>query len=389
MTAALLLLVLSAGEPAFEAPVEVDRWHFAGVPVASYASDVGLTVGAALFMYAPDPEHPGEQDSLTLAASYATRGPRQADVAWVHQRLLGLPLRWRLTLHGGDDALMPYWGEGAQLGGLEVPTGSGTPPAPYRYHDRRFLAAATLRGPFLGGFGWHLRARFLDVGVPEPSALLARSAPPGARGGRVALFEAGLLYDTRDHELSPHRGLFVTAAAFAAPQLGGVSDFSFHGYDASARAYLPLLSRATLALRALYDHKLAGVPSRADAARAVPFFERSLYEGLAYGEGLGGGGSVRGIARFRLSGDEKALGSAELRLDLFSTHLLGKLQEYGVDGGIDAGWARQPGWAAVDAAGLAAGLRLTWDHAILVRVEMGRALGGGDETLYVSFGEQF
>jgi len=387
--AGLLLLALAAGEPTIEAPLEVDRWHFAGFPIASYASDVGLTLGAAVFMYAPVPEHPEEQDAVTLSASYATRGPRQVDAGWVHQRLFGLPLRWRLNLHGGDDALMPYWGEGAQLGGLDVPTGSGTPPAPYRYHDRRFFAAATLRGPFVGAFGWHVRARFLDVGVPGQSALLAESNPPGAHGGRVALFEAGLLFDTRDRELSPRRGLYLTAAAFAAPQLGGVSDFSFHGYDASGRAYLPLPLGATLALRALYDHKLPGVPGRRDAAQEVPFFERALYEGFAYGEGLGGGGTVRGVARYRISGDEKALGNVELRINFLSTHLFDKTQEYGVDAGLDAGWARQPGYAAVDAAGIAAGVRLTWDHAVLIRVEMGRALSGGEETLYVSFGELF
>lgn len=389
MITSLLLLSLAAGEPSLEVPLEVEGWHFALFPVASYASDVGLTVGGAIFMYSPVPGHPDEQDAVTLSSSYATRGPRQADGSWAHQRILGLPLRTNVNLHVGDEPFMPYWGEGARLGGLDVPTGAGTPPVPYRYHDRRFFAAASLRGPFLGAFGWHVRARFLDVGVPEPSALLVRSAPPGERGGRVALFEAGLLFDTRDRPLSAHSGVLLAAAAFAAPQLQGVSDFAFHGYDASARAYVPLVFGATLAMRALYDRKLAGVPTRSDATRAVPFFERSLYEGIAYGEGMGGASTVRGIARYRLAGDEKALASAELRVSLFSTHLLDKTQEYGLDGGIDYGWARQPGYAAVDDAGASAGLRLIWDHAILIRVEMARAVRGGDQTLYVSFGEQF
>jgi surface antigen Omp85-like protein len=384
-----LALALAAGEPIVETPLEVDRWHFAAFPIASYASDVGLTVGGALFMYAPVTGHPDEQDALTLSASYATRGPRQADAGWVHQRLFGWPLRFRLNLHVGDEPFMPYWGEGAQLGGLGVPTGSGTPPEVYRYHDRRFFAAAVLRGPIVGAFGWHVRARFLDVAVPEQSALLAESAPPGAHGGRVALFEAGLLFDTRDREVGPRSGVLLAAAAFAAPQLHGVSDFAFHGYDASARAYVPLPLGATLALRALYDHKLSGVPGRSDAAEAVPFFERALYEGITFGEGLGGASTIRGVARYRVSGDEKALGSAELRIALFSTHLLGKTQDFGVDGGIDAGRARQPGYPTVDATGFAVGLRFVWDHAVIARVEMGRALHGGDQTLYISFGDQF
>jgi hypothetical protein len=203
----------------------------------------------------------------------------------------------------------------------------------------------------------------------------------------VALGEAGLLWDSRDREVGTRRGVFLAAAAFVAPQLGGVSDFAFHGYDASARAYVPLGLGATLALRALYDRKMADAPRA--AADAVPFFERMLYEGIAYNEGLGSAATIRGIARYRVSGPEKALGNVQLRVNLLTTHLVGKVQEWGLDGGIDAGWARQPGFGSVDAAGFAAGLRFLWDRAILLRVEMGRAWRGGDRTLYVAFGEQF
>ena len=379
---------LDPDAPRIDTPLEVGRWHFAAIPIASYSSDIGLLVGGALFFYAPVPDYPDERDEAAISASFATRGPRSLDTSWSKRRIFGTRLRSMVNLHLADDALMPYWGEGARLGDLGVPTGYGTPPEPYRYHDRRLFLAATLRGPIAGAFGWHLRARYLYLGVPEESALLAAAAPPGERGGRVALGEVGLVYDTRDRELGTHTGAFVTAALFAAPQLGGVSDFAFHGYDASVRLYLPLVLGATLALRALYDRKLSGVPGRGDAEQAVPFFERSLYEGLAYGEGMGGAATVRGVARYRFAGDEKALGNAQLRWNLLTTHFAEKTQEYGLSAGIDAAWARQPGFEAVDGIGAALGLRFLWDRAVLLRVEMGRT-PGGDDTLYVAFGEQF
>ena len=383
-----MMCLLAAEEPQLDTPLEVGRWHFAAVPIASYSSDIGLLVGGALFFYAPVPDHPDERDEATISASFATRGPRSVDSTWARRRIFGTRLRSMVNLHLGDDALMPYWGEGARLGGLDVAAGYGTPPVPYRYHDRRLFVAGVLRGPIVGALGWHVRARYLYLGVPEESALLAASAPPGERGGRVALGEAGLAYDTRDREVGTRSGAFLTAALFVAPQLGGVSDFAFHGYDASVRLYVPLVLGASLALRALYDRKLSGVPGRGDAERAVPFFERTLYEGLSYGEGMGGAATVRGVARYRFAGDEKALGNAQLRWNLFTTHLAGKTQEYGLSAGIDAAWARQPGFAAVDGTGAALGLRFIWDRAILLRVEMGRA-PGGDDTLYVAFGEQF
>jgi hypothetical protein len=181
----------------------------------------------------------------------------------------------------------------------------------------------------------------------------------------------------------------LTAAAFAAPQVGGLSDFAFHGYDASARAYVPLGLGLTVALRALYDRKMAGVPRTHSVTEAVPFFERMMYEGIAFNEGFGSAATLRGIARYRISGPEKALGNAQLRANLFTTHAFDKTQEWGLDVGIDAGWARQPGYPHVDAAGVAGGLRFLWDRMLLLRVEMGRALRGGDATLYVTFGEQY
>lgn len=363
-------------------------WHFVGLPLVSYGSDVGLTLGGALFFYRDVAHHPGLQQSSTLSLSWASRGPRNLDLGWGTPRLLG-PIEGRIHLHLSDDPRMPYWGEGAQLGGLSVPAGYGTPPPEYRYHDRRAFFAAILRGPILGSLGWHVRGRYLNVGVPESSALLITSSPPGYRGGRVLLAEAGLLYDRRDRPMATREGLFLSASGFAAPFVSGVSDFAFHGYNGTARFYVPLWPGAALAFRGLYDHKLAGLPwgNKSDHD-AVPFFERMLYEGYTYDEGLGSASTIRGIARYRVAGERKLLGNAQLRVNLLTLHLAGKDQEIGVTGGVDAGRAWQPGYEHVDGAGVAAGLRLIWDRAVLLRVEMARARGG-DQALYVAFGEQF
>lgn len=370
-------------------PRDAGAWRFAGFPLLSYGSDVGLQLGAALFLYRHLPERPEEEDRLSLSLSYATKGPRSVDLEAGLRRLLGTSLRVRGRLRLADDRLMPYWGEGAGLGGLSTPPGAGAPPPPYRYHDRRAFASVALRGALAGAVGWHVRARWLDVDVRAPSALLAASAPPGARGGRVALGEVGLLVDTRDREVDTRRGLFATAGAFAAPAIGGVSDFAFHGYDAVLRAYVPLGSRATLMARGLYDRKVAGALGAARGAAAVPFFERMLYEGLRFGEGLGGAETVRGVARLRLAGDEKALLNVEVRTRLATTHLLGRPEEWEVAAGFDAGRARQAGYAAVHGEGVAIGLRMLWDRSVLTRLDVARALGGADYAVYLAFGKLF
>jgi hypothetical protein len=373
------------GSPAVSSEV-APGWRFVGLPLVSYGSDVGLTLGAALFFYRD--LAPGLQASSTLSGSWASRGPRSFDLGMGTPRLLG-PIEGRINLHLADDARMPYWGEGARLGGLPVSPGYGTPPPEYRYHDRRVFFAAILRGPIAGALAWHVRGRYLNVGVSDPSALLVSSAPPGSRGGRVLLAEAGLLYDQRDRPIATRQGVLLAASAFIAPFVSGISDFAFHGYTVTARAYLPLWPGAALAFRGLYDLKLAGMPWGPPGDRdAVPFFERMLYEGYAFDEGLGSAATLRGIARDRVSGERKLLGNAQLRVNLFTLHLVGKSQEFGGTAGLDAGRAWQPGYPYVDGAGAAVGLRLIWDRSVLLRVELARARGG-DQTLYVAFGEQF
>lgn len=54
----------------------------------------------------------------------------------------------------------------------------------------------------------------------------------------------------------------------------------------------------------------------------------------------------------------------------------------------NAGRARQAGHAAVDALGVAAGVRMIWDHAVLARLDLARAPGGANDV-YVAFGEMF
>lgn len=380
---------LASDDPGAGSRPDVGSWRFAGFPVVTYGSDLGLQLGAALFLYRRLPEQPEADDRLTLSLSLATRGPRTIDLGTTMRRLFSTSLRLDANLHLADDRLMPYWGEGAGLGGLSTPPGAGSPPPPYRYHDRRMFTSVALRGVLISPVGWHVRARWLDVDVRKQSALLAAADPPGARGGRVALGEVGLLVDTRDQEVETRRGVFATASAFQAPRLGGVSDFAFHGYDAALRVYVPLWPGGTLQARALYDLKVAGALAESPGTAAVPFFERMLYEGLRFGEGLGGAGTLRGVARFRLAGDEKALVNVEVRERLAATHLLGRREEWEVAAGFDAGRARQAGYAPVHAQGVAIGARMIWDRSVVVRLDVARALGGADYAAYLAFGKLF
>ena len=278
----------AAGEP----PASDVHWHIAPFPVGSYGSDVGLTLGAALFAY----RHtralgPMRDDMLSLRVDVATRGPREVVLSGSIVRPFGVPLltRWDVAL--ADDPTLPYWGEGAQLGGLSVPAGYGTPPEPYR------------------------------------STAAARSWPGSSAARSVAR----------------SRGTSVAAGS-------------------RSRPHVPDRCRTIRSTDTL--------SARAPTCRSCPG-SRSQF-----------GPSTTG------SSQAKILGNAELRAVLFRSHLLGNTQDWGMDVGVDAGRAQQPGYPPIHAESAVVGIRLVWSSAVIVRVQAGR-VRGGETALYLSFGGLF
>ena len=369
-------LVLAASDPG-PAPAADGSFRFAVIPAFSYGSDVGATLGAATFVYRPT-QIPGRHDLLLMSASYATRGPRALQLNLESPRLHG---DWggRIDVRVADDNQDPYWGEGGALGGSTVPPGAGSAPSPYRFHGRRAFLAATARPTSAASPSPYARVRLLALDVHDPGALLGAAQPLGSRGGSSLLWEAGLLVDTRDRDVGTRRGLHASASGFAAPAFGPIGPGSFGGGNVTASLFWPLADGATLAVRALAEAKLGD----------VPFYERSYYEGVLYGGGLGGAGTVRGLARLRMPGDYKALATAELRTTLLQGRpVAGKLLQLGIGAGLDAAYARQRGHPALTALGGFAGLRALWDGAVLLRFEVGYA-GQGAAAMYLVTGEQF
>lgn len=372
---AVVVGALLAGAPPEPGP------RLAALPLVSYGSDIGLQLGGVLYLYRVDQQ--GERtDWAALALSWASHGPRSVEAKGEVLRLGGSSLRTFFQLKGSLDTSAPYWGEGAGLVGPGVtpgvPPGAGEPPGPYRYRSVGPWASIILRGDLAGALGWWSRLRTTHASVSDAPPLLLATAPPGAGGGTSTLLHAGVVYDTRDRAASPRRGLLLDASFFGAPRLPPLSGWTQGGLDAGMRGYLEVWPGAVLAARLLYDLK------RGD----VPFFERTLYEGITYGEGLGGSGTVRGLARDRLAGEEKLLAGCELRAYLLETHWLGRLQEWGVSAGADAGRARDRGQPAVFGAGGFGGARLLWDRAVTLRFEVGYA-GQGSPAFYLAFDEAY
>lgn len=346
------------------------------IPLVAYSSDLGWRAAGGVFLYDLGPRNQRD-DWAAIQLSWTSRGPRYAELKGELRDLFGTSLRSFYQLKLLDDVAAPYWGEGANLGSGPAP-GTGTPPGPFQYHVTGPWLAWSLRGPLSEHLDWFTRVRWTRRNLHDRGEVLEEERPVGYGGGGLALAAVGLVVDTRDDEIGPKRGVFADGSLLASPRLGRFSRHALAGANITVREYVPLWKNATLALRQLYENKVGD----------VPFGERTQLEGLGNGEGLGGAGTVRGMARARLSGEEKMLASVELRAEVLETTWWGRVQHFGLSAGIDAGRARQRGYEPVGGIGAFGGLRFAWDRAVLVRFEIGHA-GQGGPAYYLSFDEPF
>ena len=132
--------------------------------------------------------------------------------------------------------------------------------------------------------------------------------PNEADGGWVNTLKAGLTWDSRDNRPNPMKGIWTELGVEISPKFLG-NDWGFSKLYITHRQYFTLVERdLSLVYRLGYQMTLSG---------EVPFFYQSqvLTSRLTgyTSEGLGGSGTLRGVLKNRVVGDDFFLGNVELR----------------------------------------------------------------------------
>jgi len=131
-------------------------------------------------------------------------------------------------------------------------------------------------------------------------------------GGVFSILKAGLVFDTRDSEQVPMKGIWAEATLLAAPKFMSSMDNSFLKLALYWRHYIPIIkNRLSFAYRLNYQGTIAGYTP----VYAQTFTFNSVSNGL-YNEGLGGAKTIRGMVRNRTVGDGIVLGNFEFRWDV-------------------------------------------------------------------------
>lgn len=131
--------------------------------------------------------------------------------------------------------------------------------------------------------------------------------PDEATGGYSSAVRLGLMYDTRNVEAAPSKGIWAEAHAILAPGFLGTSH-PYYRYSATFRHYLPLKGEdLVFAYRLNYQGTIG---------ETAPFYVLPYFTMVGLGfdrDGLGGYRTVRGMLRGRVQALDAAFFNAELR----------------------------------------------------------------------------
>lgn len=201
----------------------------------------------------------------------------------------------------------------------------------------------------------------------------------------VDFFEYSVLYDTRDNETSPLRGMYHQLRLRLSPGGSAPLPYRYGQVNATARFYVTPVHRwLTIAVRVVGD-VLFGDP---------PFYELARFEDTF---ALGGVNGVRGVPGGRYYGKVKLFGNVESRSQFASFQMLGldctlAAVLFADVGRLWSDWDSDPlldGRGIGLKVGLGAGLRLQQGTAFVVRGDIAWSPDARPIGAYVTAGQLF
>jgi hypothetical protein len=229
-----------------------------------------------------------------------------------------------------------YWGMGNDTT-VERATVSPTTEAEqkrYRYTLVQPFGRLTLRGELGGPWAWFgfLAARWTDVQT-YPGSLLAEERPYGMAGGFGVQPGIGVVYDTREPELTPDRGVLVELSLRGMPKVAGTDGEWFAIFE-SVRAFWTLSPGTVLGSRVMAESTFGD----------VPFYDLNTWGGLTPTMGFGGSDTLRGVSFGRWRDRNKAVWNNELRIDVYTHTVLHREVRWQVVPTFDLGmvWGDAP-----------------------------------------------
>ncbi len=313
---AAVAVLLFAAPRAARGQVPNEPWSWLLVPLPTYNSLDGLGVELVGGWWKSAPPGPIPSGAtMSPGASISTSGTQTLSFTYNNT---GRVPGWRFLGIVGYERFerAPYFGLGnASVLNDSLESANGGETHYYRYSLARTTAIAAVQHHIAGPLRVHLGAQYRHYratplgGAPTALAADLASGIASDTGSSTGVeVRGGLLFDTRDEEASPSRGVFVEA--LAAKALKGAGDFSYTRWAFDANEFVPVGLETVLAFR----------QSVQLARGAVPFYV--AYERLTSwlpADGFGGATTLRQNIPGRWLSPNTALASADLRYKYWDT----------------------------------------------------------------------
>ena len=310
-------------------------WSVGLLPAFQYNNDLGFMGGvlAQVFDYGDGTVYPNYRHKFMANVNVYSRGAKQmilnydskylipgkrvtAAVSYMDNPLCGF--------YGFNGAVSPYHADLDLLKSADGTEGI----AFYATHQQAFSANVDLQGRLADGLTWiggvyYAWQRYNDVNfrVYDGKESLFHQyvvnglIPESDTFGHRAELKGGLVYDTRDFETNPERGLYATVTATGGASFSdGIRPSLMLAAD--VRQYIPLWpGHITFAWQVAYKGLMAG---------SLPFYALPAF-------------AMRGTFGNRIVGNGVAWASADLRLRIASFQAFKQNIELGLVGFADAG----------------------------------------------------
>ncbi|WP_297093364.1 BamA/TamA family outer membrane protein [uncultured Draconibacterium sp.] len=317
-------------------------WNFGALPAVTFDTDLGFQYGGLvnLYHYGDGSRYPKYDHSIYLEVSRFTKGSGINRFNYDSDQLIP-GLKTSLDISYLSDRAYDFYGFNGydavvNKDWYDDETADYKTRMFYKYDRKLFRFKVDLRGDlagekfdWIGGFNLlNFKLDYVDIdklnkNKDDEDLLPPHSEAPGlyeiyrdwgiisdedADGGFVPTVKAGVVYDTRDNEPNPMKGMWTEAVLLGSPEfLGG--EHSFTKLTLIHRQYFTIIPNdLSFAYRLGYQTTLTG---------NAPFYYQTqmITSGMrsATSEGLGGANSLRGILRNRVVGDAIFLGNVEAR----------------------------------------------------------------------------
>lgn len=388
---------------------------FGILPSFVYNTDKGLQYGALanFYYYGDSTMYPNYQFNLYLQSSRTTKRGFVNYLFFDSNHLLPGNLRLTVDMSLVKRGFQQFFGFNGynSLYNLNY-TDPKTPQFISRYYyymeERAKTISIDVKGKLpIPNFSWDLSFGYYNISTlpfhnyrakmnPQPTLfekyITQGIIPPDQKnGGITSYLKTGLIYDTRDNEQIPTKGLWIEGVYLNAPSFLA-NKFAYSQITFIFNQYIAVIPDLVFAYRLAFQTKISGekpvymLPYLMDTYRNV--------------EALGGNKTIRGVLNRRLLGNGFALGNFEFRYipihRIYLKHYLdvgfnifndmGMItQAYKVNNALDASAFdyKQGQEKLHDSVG--AGVRFVVNHNFIVAFDFGRVLDkrDGKGALYI------